>query len=361
MKIAMLGHKRVPSREGGVEVAVGALSEELAKLNVQVTLYNRSRKGQPRMSEYKGMRIVTVPTVETKNLDATVYSYIASILAVRDRQDIVHYHALGPAVSLLIPRLFGIKTVVTVHGLNYKTPKWKGLGARYIKLGERIAAKYADSVIVLSENARTYFENTYGRETVLIGNGVEEGDIKAPNLITSSYGLSPNGFILAVSRLVPGKGLECLIAAYKKTNITIPLVIAGDSEYMADYKQSLFDLASEGPTIQFLGQVDENALDELYSNAALFVLPSEAEGMPMCLLEAMAHDCPCLVSDIPENVEVLSGFGCTFETNNEDDLARMLKNCLVNQKRTSVRDYIRENYSWNLIAKKTLDLYKSIY
>ena len=154
MKIAMIGHKRIPGREGGIEVVVEELTTRMAEKGNKVTAYNRHKKGFKCPHEYKGVRIVDVPTIEKKSTDAVVYSFIASIRSLFGKYDIIHYHAIGPSVFLIIPHLFGIKTVVTVHGLNYKTPKWKGFGAKFIQLGEKITAKYADKVIVLSNEQK---------------------------------------------------------------------------------------------------------------------------------------------------------------------------------------------------------------
>ena len=160
LKIAMIGHKRIPGREGGVEVVVEELATRMAALGHSLTAYNRSKKGYKQEKEYKGVKIITVPTIEKKSTDAVVYSFFASLHAVFGRYDVIHYHAIGPSVMLIIPHLFGIRTVVTVHGLNYKTPKWKGFGAKYILLGEKITAKYADEIITLSMEQKKYFLET---------------------------------------------------------------------------------------------------------------------------------------------------------------------------------------------------------
>jgi len=159
MKIAMIGHKRIPGREGGIEVVVEELSTRMVKLGHQVTAYNRHKAGLGcPAEEYKGVKIVDVPTVEKKTTDAAVYAFIASCKAVPGGYDVIHYHAIGPAAFLLIPHFFGKRIVVTVHGLNYKTPKWKGFASSFIKTGEKIVAKYSDEIIVLTNEQKEYLK-----------------------------------------------------------------------------------------------------------------------------------------------------------------------------------------------------------
>lgn len=157
MKIAMIGHKRIPGREGGIEVVVEELTTRMVEKGNEVVAYNRHKKGFKCPKEYKGVQIIDIPTIERKNTDAVVYSFIATIRALFGKYDVIHYHAIGPSFFLIIPHILGKKTVVTVHGLNYKTPKWKGFGAKFIQLGEQIAAKYADEIIVLSKEQKGVF------------------------------------------------------------------------------------------------------------------------------------------------------------------------------------------------------------
>ena len=362
MKIAMIGHKRIPGREGGIEVVVEELTTRMAEKGNKVTAYNRHKKGFKCPQEYKGVRIVDVPTIEKKSTDAVVYSFIASIRSLFGKYDIIHYHAIGPSVFLIIPHLFGIKTVVTVHGLNYKTPKWKGFGAKFIQLGEKITAKYADKVIVLSNEQKEYFKEKYNRETEYIPNGVTVQPEEKATLITEKYGLTEEKYILFLSRVVPGKGLEYLLDAYKEVNCDLPLVIAGGTEYVEEFRRMIEEKASKDSRVKMIGFIEGRVLRELYSNAKLFVFPSEAEGMPMCLLEAMSYNCPCLVSNIPENVEVGKNYVQYFENKNTIDLKKQLERCLCNQeiREVNTREYVMENYSWNTVVEETMKLYEKV-
>ncbi len=359
MRIAMLGHKRIPGREGGIEVVVEELATRMAKCGHQITVYNRHKKGYKMPKLYKGVRIVGIPTLERQNTDAAIYSLIASIRVAFGKYDIVHYHAIGPSAFLIIPHLFGKKIVVTVHGLNYKTPKWEGFAERFIRFGERMAAQYADQIIVLSTDQKKYFKDKYDRETVLIPNATIVENKEDPDEIAKIYGLAKGEYLLYLSRVVPGKGLEYLLDAYRDIPGNLPLVIAGGTEYVPGFRKMIEEKASKDSRVKLIGFVKGKVLRELYSNAKLFVFPSEAEGMPMCLLEALSFDCPCLVSDIPENVEVGKEYVVTFKTTNTDDLREKLMDCInnTNQFVTGSRDYIKQNYNWDTVVDETLRCY----
>jgi glycosyltransferase involved in cell wall biosynthesis len=362
MRIAMIGHKRIPGREGGIEVVVEELTGCMVNMGHQVTVYNRKTKRiKKRIKEYKGARIITVPTIEKKSTDAIIYSFFASIHALFCKYDVIHYHALGPSVMLLIPHFFGIRTVVTVHGLNYKTPKWRGLGAKVILIGEKIVAKYANEIIVLSKEQEKYFKTKYGRQTIYIPNGVSLQKTREAHIIKDKWHLNSNGYILFLSRIVPGKGLEHLIEAYKKIDTNLPLVIAGGSAFVSEFYTKICKSAEQDKRIQMIGFVKGEALEELYSNAALFVFPSEAEGMPMCLLEALSYNVPCLVSDIPENLEVGDSYVQSFKTSNVEDLRGKLELVLMNREKMykkNSREYIAEKFNWERVVRNTLQCYE---
>lgn len=361
MKVAVIGHKQIPGRSGGVEVVVEELATRLAARGVGVTAYNRRVKGHPSPKAFEGVRLVDVFAPDSKKLNAVVYSYLATVRAVVSGADVVHYHALGPAASLWLAKLFGKKVVVTVHGLNYKTPKWKGFGAKYIKFGERLAARQANEVVVLSRAIQDYFRTEYGRECRYLPNGLSMPDCVADDSCLDRLDLRGRDFLLCVSRLVSGKGLEALIEAFKSVGTDAELVIAGDADHVEGFKTALKASAAEDPRIHFAGFADKADLCALYSAARLFVFPSEAEGMPMALLEAMWFDCPCLVSDIPENVEVLEGRGEVFPVGNVEALrAKMQAACDVWPAREDTRSVVAASHDWEKVADETLKIYEEV-
>lgn len=358
MKVAMLGHKRIPGREGGVEVVVEELSTRLVEQGIEVTAYNRRKKGLVLPPYYKGVRLVSVPTIEKKSTDAVVYSFFATIAAVIGKYDVIHYHAIGPGFFVPIAHFFRKKTVVTVHGLNYKTPKWAGFGAWFIKKGEQYIAKYADEIIVLSKSQQLYFKKKYNRDTKFIPNGTVINDKVMPNEITKKFGLKKDQYILFLSRVVPGKGLEYLLQAYRKIESNLKLVIAGDSPFMEAYHRKIMNLAKMDDRVLMVGFVEGKILQELYSNARLFVFPSEAEGMPMCLLEALSYDCPCLVSDISENTEVGATYVQIFHSCDVEDLRKKIEKILSEPKKVPhSSEYIKKNYSWEKNVERTIACY----
>ena len=313
-KIAMIGHKRIPSREGGVEIVVEELSTRLVKDGYQVVVYNRkgknvqdkkADKGNNKLKKYKGVRIITIPTINKKGIDALLYSIFATIRALFGHYNIIHYHAEGSCAMLWLPHLFKIKTVVTIHGLDWQRSKWGGIATKYIKFGEKIAARYADEIIVLSQNIQKYFKEIYGRETMFIPNGVNKPTIREAKIIKEKYNLKKDNYILFLARIVPEKGLHYLIEAYNNINTDKKLVIAGGASHTNDYLKEIKNIIKENENIIMTGFVQGIELEELYSNCYLYCLPSDVEGMPLSLLEAMSYGCTCLVSDIDENVQVL--------------------------------------------------------
>ena len=362
MKISMIGHKQIPGRSGGVEVVVEELATRMVKAGNSVTVFNRKSKKRKKYKSYKGVKIKNVFTIETKKLDAPVYSFLASIIVSFSKYDVVHYHAIGPSAFIWIPKLFKKRIIATVHGLNYKTPKWKGFGARFMKFGEKMIAKHANEIIVLSQEQQKYFKNKYNRDTRYIPNGVTLHPIREANLIKEKYHLEKNGYNLLVSRIVPGKGIETLIEAYKKAKTDLPLIIAGDADFVDDFQKAIKEQAKDDNRVIFIGFVSGELLDELYSNANLFIFPSEAEGMPMVLLEALSYNTPCLVSDIPENIEVGKDYVQSFKVGNTDDLVKNINNCINRRNElffNDSREYIKNNYNWDIITQKTLDIYNS--
>lgn len=368
MKIAMLGHKRIPSREGGVEIVVEELSTRLAKKGHIVDVYNRKGNNvsdknikTKKIKEYKGVNIKTVFTINKKGLDALIYSFFASIRVLFGKYDCIHYHAEGSCAMLWIPHLFRKRTVVTIHGLDWQRSKWGGFATKYIKFGENMAAKYADEIIVLSKGVQEYFKKTYNRETNFIENGVNKPTIKEPNIIKEKYNLKKDDYILYLARIVPEKRLDLLIDAFKKTNTNKKLVIAGGASHTNDFYNEIKQKASEDSRIIMTGFVQGEELQELFSNTYLYCLPSDVEGMPISLLEAMSYGKNCLVSDIEENTQVCGKYGMTFKKSDLNDLVEKLNLCLDGLKRKNeqeISDYILERYNWDEVVSKTEKLYK---
>ncbi len=368
LNILMFGHKTMPARDssrGGVEVVVEELSTRMAKRGHCITLLNRSGCDNGGLSEYKGVKLKKVFTIRGKGLAAVSSSLAAGLKAAVGKYDIVHVHAEGACAWLWIPHLFGKKCVVTVHGLDWKREKWNlNFASKYIRLGEKTAVRYADEIIVLNRETQDYFKRTYNRETVYIPNAVSKPEIRDAKFITSRFGLRKDDYILFLGRLVPEKGVSYLIDAYKSLRTDKKLVVAGSASDTDKYVRSLMEKAA-GSSIIFTGFVTGEIRRELYSNAYVYVLPSNLEGMPIALLEAMSYRNCCVVSDIPECTEVVEDNAVIFKTNDAENLREKLQmlcddSKLVNEYRSKSADFIFEKYSWDDAADKTLELYQKV-
>jgi glycosyltransferase involved in cell wall biosynthesis len=361
MRLAMIGHKDFPSRSGGVEVVVFELSTRLAQRGHSVTVYNRGRRAGDNQGSVQGVAYVRTATSQRQSLNALLYSITATLQALPQKYDLIHYHALGPSVMLLLPHLRGIPTVATVHGLDWQRAKWNRLGAAYLKLGERIIARYADEVIVLSRDVQSYFWNTYGRSTNLIENAVTPIETAPCCEIRRQFGLEHHEYVLYLARIVPEKGLHHLIRAFRRCEGPYRLAVAGELPDN-DYGREIRRLADGCDRIVFTGFVQGQVLQELYSNCALYVLPSHVEGMALTLLEAMSAGARCLTSDIPENTDVLGEFGTFFISGDEESLYQALSSLLSqpaeNPRAEEQRQLIRRQYSYDTMVEKTLAVYE---
>lgn len=369
-KIAMIGQKRSPSREGGVEVVVTQLSVRMAKRGYHLDLYNRwgyHVSGRSFTDEsgvtYPEIRTLKIPTFRNGKLNAIVYTILGTIRALFGRYDVIHYHAEGPCIMLWLPKLFGIRVVATIHGLDWQRAKWGNFASKVLKTGEKVAAKYADEVIVLSKNVQEYFKTTYGRDTHYIPNGIEKPVLKEPEQIKEKWGLKKDSYILFLARIVPEKGLHYLIEAYELLHTDKKLVIAGGSSNAMEYMEEIRKKASENESILMTDFVQGEILGELLSNAYLFVLPSDIEGMSISLLEAMSYGNCCLVSDIKENLEVVEDKAVSFRKGDVQDLKEKLFALLGNKARVdalkeNASDFITSKYNWDDVIDETLRLYE---
>jgi glycosyltransferase involved in cell wall biosynthesis len=368
MKIAMIGQKGIPAHSGGVEQHVDMLSRLLTERGHEVIVYCRRSycreafgNQQSAISYPDSLRRVFRPSIATKHLDAITHTISSTCDVLFRDVDVVHYHAIGPASLALVARLFGLPTVVTCHGLDWQRAKWGRVAKHCLRLGQWLAARCASQLVVVSEPLRDYFAAAYRTRATFIPNGVVPIARREANRI-KQWDVRPGRYLLAASRLVPEKGLHYLIPAFESLDTDMRLVIAGGGGLDLRYENELRRMA--GPRVVFTGNADRDLMAELYSNALLFLLPSELEGMSIALLEAMSCGLPVLVSDIPENTCVVGEDGFSFHSRDVDDLRGVLATVLEHREllpeygeRCRVRS---ERYQWSQVTSELERVYESV-
>lgn len=370
MRIAMIGHKRIPSREGGIEIVVSELSKRMVNDGHTVVAYNRKSEHiagkeheiASNLNTWEGVNLKWIPTPNSSKLNAIVYSFLSTLNAVFHKFDVIHFHAEGPASMVILAKLLKKRSIVTIHGLDWQRSKWGGFATKFLKFGEKTAAKYADEIIVLSQNVKEYFLKTYNRETVFIPNGISPVEKIKADIIKNKYNIDKDEYILFLGRLVPEKGIHYLIEAYNQIDTEKKLVIAGGSSHTTEYEAELKEAAKSNQNIIFTGFVEGKELGELYSNAYIYCLPSDLEGMPISLLEAMSYGNCCLTSDICECTEVCEKNAEYFEKGNVSELKNKLQYLLANYEivknyKANAAGFILNKYNWDKITKETLSLY----
>jgi glycosyltransferase involved in cell wall biosynthesis len=363
MKIAYVAVKGIPDG-GGIEKVTEELGSRMVAKGHEVIVYS-SRDYGTFNGDYKGMTIKTVPSVNTKALHKLSVCYHATIDILRNQDvDLVHVHAVGPSLFSIFPRMKGIPTVVQTHGIEWKREKWGLIGRTFLWLSDYSAVFFPNVATSVSQVQKAYYERKFGREIVYIPNGVSPVVHRQPDWIRQQ-GISPGGYILFAARLVEEKGAHYLIKAFRSLKTDMKLVIAGDAAHAEEYKSRLRELAKDDPRIIFLGFVTGTALEELFSNACFFCLPSTLEGLPVALLEAMNYGNCCVSSDIPENLEALEHHGYTFRNRNVEDLRRLLKELIENPEKVELKKkaamgHVRQYYSWDRVTDQMEELYLSL-
>jgi len=368
MRIYFIGQKGMPTLAGGIEKHVENIAILMAKAGHEVFVYTRPYYTDKNLKEYEGVHLISLPTIASKNLDAIVHSFLATIHVLFQKADIIHYQGIGPSLLVWIPKLFKRKSKIlsTVHSDDRQHQKWSRFAKFMLGLGARIACRVPDATIAISKYQKETFEEEFGGHLIYIPNGVTINRYFEPNLITKNYGLGERDYILFVSRFIKHKGLHYLIRAYNMMhNPTKKLVIVGSSVHTDDYEQLIKELAGNNQNIIFTGNLMGQPLFELYSNAYFFVIPSEYEGLSIALLEVMSYGTPVLSSDIKPNLEVLSGLGFTFKNKSISDLKDKMEHLIANPELVDksgkvLVTRVKEEYDWEVIARKTLELYRII-
>ncbi len=361
IRVAFIGGRGVVSKYSGIETYYEEVGQRLVEMGHDVTVYCRSYFTPP-MTAYKGMRVVRLPTFRSKHLETLVHTLLSTVRVMLSPCDVVHYQALGPALFSFLPRLVGKKTVVTVQGRDWQRKKWGRFASLVLRLGEIASARLPDRTMVVSRTLEQHYKSMHRAITTYVPNGSAIRERRVPERLFE-WGLEPNSYILFLGRLSPEKNCHMLIEAYEKLDTRVKLVLAGGSSHTDAYVDKLREHQSD--RVVFLDWVQGLALDELLTNAALLVLPSDLEGLSLALLDAMGAGICVLTSDIPENREVIADAGFTFRSGNVLDLARMLGLLLSDPERRMLAGQraqarVREKYLWPGIAEKISYLYAEI-
>jgi glycosyltransferase involved in cell wall biosynthesis len=368
MRIFVLGTRGFPNIQGGIEKHCEALYPLLVKFGCDVTVFTRKPYFPKfrRLNEWNGVKFIHLWTIRKKSFEALIHTFLGIIIARLKSADILHIHGIGPSILIPFAKVLGLKVVMTNHGPDYNRQKWGKIAKLVLKTGEFLGMKFADKVIVISKEIKNMLENKYGRiDLEFISNGVKILKPLPPGDTLKKYNLEPKRYIFTVSRFVPEKGLHDLITAYAEINKPkFKLVISGDADHETDYSKSLKIKAKTIDGVVLTGLVFGKALQELYSNAGLFVLPSYYEGLPIALLEALSYGLPILVSDIPQHREIPLPEFRYFKVGNICELAQKIVELydlgISDEEKQRYFNLINEKYNWEKIAEKTFEVYKSI-
>ena len=363
MRIAFIAVKGIP-KGGGIEKVTEEIGTRLVQKGHDVLVYS-SRDYGTTDGTCHGMRIKTVPSVNTKSLHKLSICFLATLdVMIREKVDLVHVHAVGPSIFSIFPRLIGIPTVVQAHGLERKRDKWGPVGKAFLRLAEKTVVSFPNKATAVSRVQQEYFRAKFGKEISYIPNGVSPVVLRKPAWLQAK-GITPGRYILFAARLVEEKGAHFLIEAFRELDTDMQLVIAGDAEHMERYKAGLRALAAGDPRIVFTGFISGEPLEELFSNAYIFCLPSTLEGLPIALLDAMNYGNCCVASDIPENLEAVGMHGYTFRNRDAEDLRNVLAELIIHpekvkEKREIIQQHVRSTYSWDLVTEQMEALYLSL-
>lgn len=398
MKIVVTGTRGIPNVMGGVETHCEELFPRIAAMGEDVTVIRRKSYVNDGLKEWKGVKLVDIETPKKKSFEAIIHTYRAINMAKKLGADILHIHAIGPALLTPYAKMLGMKVVFTHHGPDYDRDKWGKAAKMVLKLGERMGCMFADDVIVISDVIRNLIKEKYGRtkNVHLIYNGVSKPEICDYPEYFEELGIKKGRYILGMCRFVPEKNLHHLVEAFniikneelriKKESSAlaneelrikkegsvqadeelknkddggdddIKLVLAGDTDFEDDYSRGLKEMARKNGVV-LTGFVKGRKLHSLLTNCMCYCLPSSHEGLPIALLEAMSYGVKVIVSDIPANLEVGLPPNDYFHVGNVDELAKKLNDVMTHP--VEHIEYDMTKYDWDKIAREVRKVYLS--
>ena len=365
MKIVVTGTRGVPNIMGGVETHCEELFPRVAKRGFDVTIIRRSNYVQDDLKEWNGVKLVTIPSPKKKSFEAIIHTFRAINKAKKLGADVLHIHAIGPALLVPYAKLLGLKVVFTHHGPDYDRDKWGFAAKTILKMGERMGCMFADDVIVISNVIKNLIAKKYGRtkNVHLIYNGVSEPEICEYPEYFNELGIEKGKYVLGMCRFVPEKNLHHLVEAFvkwKKANADatdMKLVLAGDTDFEDSYSMGLKEMARKNGVV-LTGFIKGTKLHSLLTNCRCYCLPSSHEGLPIALLEAMSYGVKVVVSDIPANLEVGLPEKDYFPMGDVEALAAKLDTVLAEPAHHV--DYDMSKYDWDKIAGQFAEIYRSL-
>lgn len=361
MKIVVTGTRGIPNIMGGVETHCEELFPRIAARGFDVTVIRRSSYVRDDLTEWNGVKLVDIESPKKKSFEAIIHTFRAINEAKRLGADILHVHAIGPALLVPYAKMLGMKVVFTHHGPDYDRDKWGAAAKTMLKLGERMGCMFADEVIVISDVIRDLIKRKYNRtqHVHLIYNGVSQPEICDFPEYFQELGLEKGKYILGMCRFVPEKNLHHLVEAFvkMKNNSGIKLVLAGDTDFEDDYSRSLKEMARKNGVV-LTGFIKGRKLHSLLTNCRCYCLPSSHEGLPIALLEAMSYGVRVVVSDIPANKEVGLPDGDYFPVGAIDVLADRLR-AVISEPLRHI-NYDMKKYDWEKIADQVAEVYNEL-
>lgn len=364
MKIVVTGTRGIPNIMGGVETHCEELFPRIAQRGFDVTVIRRTNYVKDDLTEWNGVKLVDIDSPKKKSFEAIIHTFRAINEAKRLKADILHIHAIGPALLVPYAKILGMKVVFTHHGPDYDRDKWGFAAKTMLKLGERMGCMFADEVIVISDVIRNLIKRKYNRTSHvhLIYNGVSQPEICDYPEYFNELGIEKGKYILGMCRFVPEKNLHHLIDAYVKVkernpDLDIKLVLAGDTDFEDDYSRSLKEVARKNGVV-LTGFIKGRKLHSLLTNCRCYCLPSSHEGLPIALLEAMSYGVKVIVSDIPANREVGLQEYDYFPVGDIDALAEKLSTVI--ERPLEHIDYDMAKYNWDKIADQVTTVYQNL-
>lgn len=364
MKIVVTGTRGIPNVMGGVETHCEELFPRIARRGLDVTVIRRSNYVKDSLTEWNGVKLVDIDCPKKKSFEAIIHTFRAINEAKRLGADVLHIHAIGPALLVPYAKMLGMRVVFTHHGPDYDRDKWGKAAKTILKLGERMGCMFADDVIVISDVIRNLIKKKYGRtrNVHLIYNGVSQPEICDYPEYFSELGIEKGKYILGMCRFVPEKNLHHLVEAFAKIRKENPssdirLVLAGDTDFEDDYSRRLKAMARENGVV-LTGFIKGRKLHSLLTHCLCYCLPSSHEGLPIALLEAMSYGVKVIVSDIPANKEVGLPDSDYFPVGNVEALAEKLREVMAQP--VEHISYDMHKYDWEKIADQVVDIYKNI-